>query len=125
MNATKELGQRGEDEVCKYLARLGHSILERNWRYGRLEIDIITLAVDGIHFVEVKTRMAPMQGEPEDAVNVVKQKRIVSAAGRYLARKDTCLGKDMEIWFDAAAVIFDGEKTDIRYHVGAFVPIYI
>ncbi len=125
MNATEELGQRGEDEVCQYLAKIGHVILERNWRYRHLEIDIITLAVDGIHFVEVKTRMAPIQGDPEDAVNIVKQKRIVSAASRYLAKKEFSLGKDMEIWFDVAAVIFDGEKVNLRYHAGAFVPIYI
>lgn len=103
----------------------GHTVLERNWRSGHLEIDIITLAADGIHFVEVKSRVAPVQGKPEDAVNVAKQRKIASAAGRYLATKGNETGADLEVWFDVSAVTFDGGKTDLKYFPAAFVPIYV
>lgn len=44
MKGKGALGKQGEDEVCQYLIRHGHTILDRNWRYGHLEIDIVTLA---------------------------------------------------------------------------------
>ena len=67
MNGKGKLGKAGEEEVCKWLISKGHTILERNWRAGKQEIDIISLDRDGIHFVEVKSRTAPVQGEPEEA----------------------------------------------------------
>ena len=51
-----KLGKFGEDEVAAFLIGRGHTVLERNWRSGHLEIDLITEAADGIHFVEVKSR---------------------------------------------------------------------
>ena len=71
MKGRGEFGRRGEDEACMYLVSQGHTILERNWRCGHLEIDVITLAGDGIHFVEVKSRMVPVQGRPEEAVRII------------------------------------------------------
>ena len=68
MRGRGALGKHGEDDVCQFLIERGHTILDRNWRSGHLEIDIVTLAPDGIHFVEVKSRVAPVQGEPQDAV---------------------------------------------------------
>ncbi|HAW06425.1 MAG TPA: endonuclease, partial [Rikenellaceae bacterium] len=44
MKGRGEFGRRGEDEACMYLVSQGHTILERNWRCGHLEIDVITLA---------------------------------------------------------------------------------
>ena len=42
-----QTGRTGEDAACRYLTEQGHTILERNWRSGHLEIDIISLAPDG------------------------------------------------------------------------------
>ena len=55
MIETDKIGRRGEDIVCDYLVDRGHTILERNWRWGHLEIDIISINNIGIHFVEVKS----------------------------------------------------------------------
>ena len=41
-NSRGELGRLGEDIACRYLENLGHTILDRNWRWGHLEIDIIS-----------------------------------------------------------------------------------
>ena len=43
-----EIGQRGEDAAVRFLYSQGFEILERNWRSGHLEIDII--AKDGEYF---------------------------------------------------------------------------
>ena len=55
-NHRQKLGERGENVACRYLESMGHTILERNWRNGHLEIDIISVDPEGIHFVEVKAR---------------------------------------------------------------------
>jgi putative endonuclease len=48
---------------------MGHTILERNWRSGHLEIDIISFDKDGTHFVEVKTRSRSIQALSQEYVN--------------------------------------------------------
>lgn len=103
----------------------GHTILARNWRAGHLEIDIISLARDGIHFVEVKSRVAPLQGEPQDSVNTLKQKRIAHAANRYLSLEAKHIGGDMEVWFDVAAVVYDKGESTLNYFPAAYTPICV
>ena len=49
-------GRRGEEEAAGFLLGKGYSILERNWRYGHREIDIIAADRGMIVFVEVKYR---------------------------------------------------------------------
>ena len=125
MKGKNALGRHGEDETCQYLIDHGHTILERNWRYGHLEIDIISLAGDGIHFVEVKSRTAPVQGEPQEAVTASKQRHIASASGKYMSMKQKHLGRDLEVWFDVAAITYDGAQVEFRYFPAAYVPIYL
>ncbi|MBQ1858056.1 MAG: YraN family protein [Bacteroidales bacterium] len=119
----KVAGNFGEDAACRYLEELGHTILERNWRGGHLELDIISLASDGIHFVEVKTRVAPVSASPEENVGRTKQRRMVAAANKYLNSANGSSGF-REVFFDVVAVTLDGGKTDIEYFPSAFVPLY-
>lgn len=121
------VGRRGEEEASRYLARLGHRILARNWRGGHLELDIITLLGSELHFVEVKSRVAPVMAEPERNVGRTKQRRMVAAAQAFLHgddRKD--LPADLEIFFDVMSVVFygTGAEFDIEYYPKAFVPLY-
>lgn len=118
----KKLGNLGEDLACEHLTSLGHVILDRNWRYGHLEIDIVSADQSGLHFVEVKSRVAPVSASPEDNVGYRKQKRLTAAANAYLnIRKPG----DMEVSFDVVTVVFDGEKTDLTYFNQAFIPIHV
>jgi putative endonuclease len=121
----RETGRKGEDLACTHLASRGHVILERNWRAGHLELDIITLHQDGIHFVEVKTRRAPIQARPEENVNWTKQKKIVAAAKRYLSSKKARQLGDLEIRFDVISIIIFADKTEINHITEAFIPLYI
>ena len=74
------VGRKGEEEACRHLTRLGHRILARNWRGGHLELDIVTLQGNELHFVEVKSRVAPVMAEPQRNVGREKQRRLVAAA---------------------------------------------
>jgi len=120
----QKTGRKGEELVCQYLIEQGHSIVERNWRCGHLEVDIISVARDGIHFVEVKSRTVPLMAQPEENVGYRKQARIATAARRYLALRDDRLLGEMEVWLDVAAVTFTGEKGEITWFPGAYVPIH-
>lgn len=114
----------GEDEVCQYLMQHGHTILERNWRSGHLEIDIISMAGDGIHFVEVKSRTAPVRVAGEESVRRPKQRKIITGAGKFLAANDGHLQGDFEVFFDVAAVTFAGGGCSVEYFPEAYMPEY-
>jgi putative endonuclease len=80
----KSAGDSGETIAEEYLKLRGFRIIERNFRAGRLEIDII--AVDGkcLVFVEVKLRRGDSFGGAVEAVGVRKLSNIRRAAVRYI-----------------------------------------
>ncbi|CCX52375.1 uPF0102 protein DaAHT2_1166 [Alistipes sp. CAG:514] len=120
------LGRRGEDVACGFLSGKGHTIVERNYRSGHLEIDIITLDKDGVHFVEVKSRVAPVAVSPEENVTAAKQKKVADAALRYLhTSKDKRLSADLEVSFDVVAVTFDGGGEIVEWFPNAYYPMYL
>ena len=121
------VGRKGEEEASQYLTRLGHRILARNWRGGHLELDIVTLKGNELHFVEVKSRVAPVMAEPQRNVGREKQRRMVAAAQAFLhdeSRED--LPADLDVFFDVMSVIFygTGAEFDIEYYPKAFIPLY-
>lgn len=124
-NHRQTLGKTGEDLACRYLESIGHTILERNWRGGHLEIDIISYNPDGIHFVEVKARKKNIQAPPQENVNIAKQKRITKAALRYMNSSKRLPGKGLECIFDVIAITFDGEAAIVEWIPQAFIPLYI
>lgn len=124
--ARMRLGKRGEEIACEFLMNIGHTILERNWRHGHLETDIITLAKDGIHFVEVKSRVAPVSAAPEENVGYTKQKKLISAARKYLhsdAKKNK-INADFDVYFDIISIVFEGGKVEVEYFPQAYIPIF-
>ena len=119
------IGRKGEDIACRFLEGKGHRILERNFRSGHLEIDIISQDSLGIHFVEVKTRRENIQAPPQDNVDRRKQMRITKAAGSFLkSGKGRAFG-DRDCLFDIVAVTFDKDRTRIEYFPQAYIPIYL
>lgn len=117
----KALGKLGEEVACDFLQSRGHRVLERNWRGGHLEVDIISESQDGLHFVEVKSCTAPLTSDPQEKVNSLKQRRISAAALKYLNEH----GRDREVFFDVISVIFDGENTFVKYFPQAWIPLYV
>lgn len=120
------VGKLGEDAACAYLEQQGHSIIDRNCRRGHLEIDIVSVDREGIHFIEVKSRVAPVSARPEENVTRTKQDRIARAALRYLhTSKDPRLHADMEVSFDVVAVTFDKDDTIVDWFPNAWIPLYV
>ncbi|MEJ8758431.1 YraN family protein [Pontibacter sp. H259] len=77
-------GQLGENMAQLYLQERGYSILERNYRYKRAEIDIIAQKEKLLIFVEVKTRTSDTFGFPEAAVDTRKEKLLLDAAEEFI-----------------------------------------
>ena len=118
-----QLGKRGEEEACRFLLNSGHEILDRNWRSGHLEIDIVTLDSAGVHFVEVKSRVAPVSADPLESVGWTKQGRIAAAAKAWL-HSDRKKGlHDVEVFFDVVSVLFDGDDIKLDYYPQAYIPV--
>jgi len=124
-DSRRTLGQQGEDLACRMLEARGHLVLERNWRHGHLEIDIISADAAGIHFVEVKTRRHSIQAPPQDNVDITKQRRIAKAAQAYLRTRKGLPYTCMESMFDIVAVTFRGDEADIELFEQAYIPIYL
>lgn len=76
-------GKIGEEIACKYLKSHGFKIVERNFRKGYSEIDIVALDGKTLVFVEVKTRYSNTFGNPEEAITYWKMKSLVRAAEYY------------------------------------------
>lgn len=124
-NKRQELGKIGENLACNYLEGIGHTVIERNWRSGHLEIDLISIDADGIHFVEVKTRQKNIQAAPQDNVGHTKQARITRAALSFLNSRQGVPYGSHECSFDVVAVTFEGEMHQLEWIPQAYIPIYL
>ncbi len=112
MTLARERGDLGERVAADWLRRNGFMIMERNWRYGRYEIDIIASRWDTVHFVEVKTRHTGSLTMPEDAITDDKARALRKAASAYLASRRLT----RELQFDLIAVEISPDGTpDVRY----------
>jgi len=82
------LGAAGEEAAAACLRHKGFTIIERNWRVGRLELDLICRTKKLIVFVEVKARGAGSLGSPADGLTPAKRERLARAAAQWLSAND-------------------------------------
>lgn len=116
----KRIGDHGETVASAFLETLGHEILARNWRSGRLEIDIISRIDSTIVFTEVKVRNDVKYGLPEEFVDPAKQKRMVAAATDWMMKHEW----EGEIRFDIVGFyrISQNGTPEIIHIEDAFFP---
>ncbi|MGF1449299.1 MAG: YraN family protein [Opitutales bacterium] len=77
-------GQRGEREAARLLRRKGFKILARNWRRGRLELDLVCREGPVLVFVEVRTRQSGARIAGFDSLSRPKKQALKRAASAYL-----------------------------------------
>jgi len=112
------LGHRGELIAQSFLKEKGYQILHVNWRFHRIEIDIIAMDGDTLVFVEVKTRQTDLFGEPENAVDYKKQKHLINAANAYVLKH----GVLNDARFDIISIVTEKNNTRINHFPDAFYP---
>lgn len=118
--SSNQVGDAGELYTVRYLKKKGYKILERNFSCKTGEMDIIAADREYILFVEVKTRRVDSVTLPSDAVDYVKQKKLLKTASFYLQSHKSAL----QPRFDVAEVYIypDGCKLEhIHYIAHAFI----
>ena len=96
-----ELGTWGEEQAAEFLIHKGYTILERDWKSGHRDIDIIATNGQVVVFVEVKARRNRVFGEPEDAIDYMKMHNLRAAINHYVKFKNIRL----DIRFDIITVV--------------------
>lgn len=119
MNELQKFGLKGEEIATSYLINKGYIIRDRNWRFHRIELDIIAETEVYLVVVEVKTRRNDTFCHPSSAVNHSKIKHIVNATQAYVFKHN--IHKDIR--FDIISIIptLDG-KFEIEHQEDAFLP---
>lgn len=111
-----ELGKKGEQLAVDYLLGKGYSIVERNYRFDRAEVDIIARKENVLAIVEVKSRSTTDFGNPQDFVKPKQIKNLVKAVDEYVTEN----GLDVEVRFDIIAIVKQGSTFDLEHLKDAF-----
>ena len=116
-----KLGRKGERAAARFLEGQGYTVLERNFRTGRGEIDLIVFRDGALAFVEVRSQTQPAPIDPLYTITRRKQGRIIKAAQAYCTARGP-LPPDAVLRFDVVTVRFgrDGTEQGIQHVEDAF-----
>lgn len=112
------LGKKGEDIAASHLEKKGYKIVKRNWKAGKLEVDIIAETSDCFVFAEVKTRSEDYLVPPSSAVTREKQRSMVLCADTYVRWNNI----RKEIRFDVITVVGSEDSFKVEHIENAFYP---
>lgn len=115
MTNQQDQGQAGEEMATVFLQNKGFQVLERNFRAGQSEIDLIGMDKDCLVFVEVRLRKNADFGLPEQTLSKAKINAIKRGAEAYM-RKHNWLG---DVRFDVIAII-QKPDLDIEHFMDVF-----
>jgi putative endonuclease len=115
----KDTGFLGETASAKLLEDKGYTILERNWRWKKQEIDIIALKNGVLVFAEVKTRATREYGDPGSFVSGKQKTGIIKAANFYITEVNPIHN---DVRFDIFSVFDYNIGMDIDHIEEAFYP---
>ena len=109
----------GEDKACIFLENNNFRILERNFRKGYGEIDIICIDSENhkekiLVFVEVKTRTTNTFGTPFESITPWKLKTLIKTAEYY---KLTHKGLPDSMRIDAVSVLLSSNEAESIEHI--------
>jgi putative endonuclease len=110
-----DLGRLGERWAERFLRHAGWAILDRNWRDGRREIDLVAIRAGEVAFVEVKTRRPGPQA-PCEAVTAAQRRNLRFAAAAWL-RHHPGVGRSFR--FDVIAISDGPDREPEILHIPA------
>lgn len=119
-----ELGKWGEDEAARFLERKGYLILDRDWKMGKRDLDIVAISEENntLVFVEVKTRQSDELQEPEEAVDIRKMRNLAVIANAYVKQRNI----QLELRFDIVSIVGKCPCVERVVHFeNAFNPLLI
>ena len=116
MNLKHNFGKLGEELAVKYLISKGYTILHRNFRYRKAEIDIIARKDEVLSIVEVKSRSGGFYESISDTVSRKKRYLLVLAADAYILDNNL----DIEVRFDIITILSKASGYTIEHYTDAF-----
>lgn len=120
MDSTNDIGNRGEDLAASFLERAGYTVLERNYRFKRREVDLVCLDSDEgeeVVFVEVKTRTGKAFGPPEASITTEKEDALIEVGRAYLHERRL---EGASARFDVVTVLLRNGDPQIEHYENAF-----
>ena len=115
------LGALGERIAARWLARDGWQVVDRRWRSGRRDLDLVAIRDNVVAFVEVKTRRSVWSGGPVEAVNWRKQRELTRSAQAWLDQRAVVAAPDGAVYrFDVVGVVASRERVGVRHVTAAF-----
>ena len=113
MQPRRKLGAIGEDEAAAHLERLGHQILDRNFRTRYGEVDVVSSTGACLVFCEVKTRMTGGRSGPASALEAIgpaKRRRLRLMAREWFRVRGGHERLPRGVRFDAIGVVLDARR---------------
>lgn len=107
----QKIGVRGEALAMEYLNSLGYTLIEKNWRTGRSEIDIIVQRNNELHFIEVKASTSDRFGHPEERISAAKLKALAKASEKFIELNPAF----KEVIFDVLAITMLKNQTPLFF----------
>ena len=115
--ASQVLGELGERIAERWLRQRGWRVVQRRFRSGHRDIDLVVEQEGVVAFVEVKARRGDRFGDPVEAVNWRKQRELGRSARVLIDRH----GRASDAYrFDVIGVLVAGERVRIRHVANAF-----
>ena len=97
-------GRKFEIKAAQFYEDSGFEVLDRNWRAGHKEIDLIVRKGDLVVFVEVKSTYSKKFGHPVERVDQKKVHNLTLCAQQYVIDHNL---KDVDLRFDVVT-FFNG-----------------
>jgi putative endonuclease len=117
MDARQRRGRFGENLAARHLEARGWTVLDRNWRTGHKEVDLVVRKGDTVAFVEVKTRRGAECGHPLESITARKCRELEAVARQWLRIRAPELGGIPRVRFDAVAVHLRPGRPPLVEHV--------
>jgi putative endonuclease len=111
-------GTEGENLAAQFLEKKGYSILERNYRFDRGEIDLVAKEGQELVFVEVKSRRSHAYGAPEESVTPAKEAQLKKVAEGYLYEHNI---ENQSCRFDIVTITYHRGSPVLRLIHNAFL----
>jgi putative endonuclease len=115
--ARQAFGELGERIAERWLRRRGWRVVQRRFRSGHRDIDLVVERDGTVAFVEVKARQGAEFGGPVQAVNYRKRKQLERSALVWIDRH----GREAESYrFDVVGVLLHGADVRVCHVENAF-----
>ena len=118
MNDAYAFGQEAEKRAAQFYQQQGFTLLAKNFRYRKAEIDLIVRKADLLVAVEVKARSSIAFGAPYSFISAKKIKLLVMAMDQYVQHHQF----DLEVRFDVLSYTLIRGKWQLEQFEDAFYP---